>query len=87
MIEPSTSSHEAPTSRASRAWRSTPSALPKMTVHTSRMSSWVRRSGAESDSIWLIHELCASWSAGNTSWSGPSNGKLQSSRLVMVTPR
>jgi hypothetical protein len=36
------------------------------------------RSGAGNESIWLIHEFCDSWSAGNTSWSGASKGKLQS---------
>ena len=34
----------------------------------------------------LIHEFWASWRAGNTSWRGPSNGKLQSSRLTMSGP-
>ena len=43
-----------------------------------RMSSWVLRSGACSESICCSHALCASCSAGNTSCSGSSNGKLQS---------
>ncbi len=82
MIEPRTSSHDAPTSRASREWRTIPGPLRRITTHARRTSSWVFRSGAGSESIWLIHEFCASWRAGNTSWSGPSNGKLQSSRFT-----
>src|SRR5262245_36303400 len=78
MIEPSTSSHSAPTSRASCAWRRMPGGLRRITVQTRRISSWVLRSGECSESIWLSHELCASCSAGKTWWSGSSNGKLQS---------
>ena len=44
----------------------------RATVHTMRMSSWVLRSGARSESIWLSHAACASCSAGNTSWIGRS---------------
>src|SRR4051812_21263557 len=78
MIDPRISSHVAPTSRASRAWRTTPSGLRRPTVTTMRMSSCVLRSGASSESTCAIHAFCAAWSWGNTSWSGSSNGKFQS---------
>src|SRR3954469_22469521 len=63
-----------------------PGGLRRITVQTSRMSSCVLRSGAWSESIWLSHELCASCSAGNASWSGSSNGKLQSLPPVTGNP-
>jgi hypothetical protein len=43
-----------------------------------RMSSWVFRSGAFSESIWLSHAFCAACNDGKTSSRGPSNGKFQS---------
>ena len=57
---PAISSHVAPTSAASMAWRITPGGLRKMTVHTMRMSSWVLRSGARSESIWANQPFWAS---------------------------
>ena len=46
--------------------------------------SRVRRSGAGSESSWLIHAFCASCSAGKVSWSGPSKGKFQSPRSSAI---
>ena len=76
MIDPRISSHVAPTSRASCAWRRTPAGLRNPTVTTMRMSSWVLRSGACSESTCDIHAFCAAWSCGNTSCSGSSNGEV-----------
>src|SRR3954467_2718900 len=62
-----------------------PAWLRRITRHTSRMSSWVLRSGARNESIWLIHAFWASCSAGNTSCSAASYGKLQSAGSGVVT--
>src|SRR5688572_18966352 len=64
-----------------------PAWLRRITRHTRRISSWVLRSGARNESIWLIHAFCASWSAGNTSWSAASYGKFQSVESGAVTAR
>src|SRR4051794_37895674 len=83
MIEPRISSQDAPTSRASWAWRSTPAGFRNPTVTTMRISSWVLRSGALSESSCDSHAFCAAWSCGNTACSGSSNcGKFQSCSLI-----
>src|SRR3954451_4906319 len=87
MIELSTSSHVKPTSPANLAWRKMPAGLRRITVHTSRISSWVLRSGAGRESIWLSHELWASCSAGNSACSASSKGKLQSRASVTRSAR
>ena len=76
---PAISSHVAPTSAASMAWRWTPGGLRRMTVHTMRMSSWVLRSGARSESICASQAFWASCRPGAKACSSASKGNTQSS--------
>src|SRR5689334_11560953 len=79
------SSHDAPTSVASCAWRSIPPAFRAVTETTMRTISWVLRSRACSDSICESQARCASCRAGNASCNGFSYEKLHSDSSPSAT--
>src|ERR1700722_6637030 len=84
-MEPEISSHVAPTSAASRAWRCTPPGWRAMTVHTIRISSWVLRSGARNESMEAIHAFWACRTPGAHSFRKRSEGKGQTSSSTLMS--
>src|SRR5580692_9972627 len=84
-IDPAISSQLAPTSAASRAWRCTPPGWRAMTLHTMRISSWVLRSGARSESMEAIHAFWACRTPGASSCRKRSDGKGHTSSCTLIS--
>src|SRR5580692_7077065 len=84
-IDPAISSQLAPTSAASRAWRCTPPGWRAMTLHTMRISSWVLRSGARSESMEAIHAFWACRTPGANSCRKRSEGKGHTSSSTLMS--
>src|ERR1700723_1807338 len=84
-MEPEISSQLAPTSAASRAWRCTPPGWRAMTLHTMRISSWVLRSGARSESIEAIQAFWACRTPGANSCRKRSDGKGHTSSSTLMS--